>query len=189
VENSFESMLTFFKALSSEGRLRLVGVLAKRPSTVRELATALGLGEPTVCHHLRRLEQAGLVHLLDRHYVLKVESLRKLGESILGKNGVITSAVPDEVSWEQRVLQIYVAGEALTKIPASRRKRWAILRWLAEKFEEGPRYPEAEVNELIQRHHWDSATLRREMVGYKMLDRSNGQYWRRPREDWLPAAS
>ena len=189
MEDSFESMLTFFKALSSEGRLRLVGLLAKSPSTVRDLAIALSLGEPTVCHHLRRLEDAGLVSVVDRRYVLNSDSLRKLGETILGKNGSITSAVPNEASWEQRVLQIYVEGEVLTKIPASRRKRWAILRWLAEKFEEGPRYPESKINQVIQRHHWDSATLRREMVGYKMLDRSNGQYWRRPREDWLPAAS
>lgn len=34
-----------------------------------------------------------------------------------------------------------------------------ILRWLAEQFEHGVRYPEAQVNAILKRYHPDSATL------------------------------
>ena len=73
---------------------------------------------------------------------------------------------------------------SLTHMPAQRKKRGAVLRWLMRDFEEGRKYSEAEVNEAIQRHHWDSATLRREMVGHNMMARENRVYWRQPREMW-----
>ena len=58
-------------------------------------------------------------------------------------------------------------------------------RWLAEKFQPNKRYTEAAVNALIQKHHWDSATLRRELIGYRMLGRESGIYWRQPEAKWL----
>ena len=62
-----------------------------------------------------------------------------------------------------------------------------MLRWLAEKFKLGEDYSEASVNRIIQKHHWDSATLRRELIGYRMLKRQKGMYWRQPESAWLPA--
>jgi hypothetical protein len=52
-------------------------------------------------------------------------------------------------------------------------------------FEADRRYPEAEVNAIIQEKHWDSATLRREMIGHRMLARDNGVYWRLPEAGWI----
>jgi hypothetical protein len=34
------------------------------------------------------------------------------------------------------------------------------------------------VNEIIQRHHPDSATLRRELIGAGLMQREGGVYWR-----------
>ncbi len=72
-----------------------------------------------------------------------------------------------------------------TGVPASRRKRQVLLAWLARWFDEDRRYPEPEVNTIIQRHYWDSATLRREMIGYRMMARENNVYWRLPESDWV----
>ncbi|MEX2533057.1 MAG: metalloregulator ArsR/SmtB family transcription factor [Nitriliruptoraceae bacterium] len=52
------------KALADPVRLRLIGQLLSEPT--RELCTCalaplVGLGEPTVSHHLKRLAEAGLV--------------------------------------------------------------------------------------------------------------------------------
>ena len=58
----------------------------------------------------------------------------------------------------------------------------------AEVLTEGRRYPEAEVNAILQRRHWDSATMRREMVGWRMLAREAGVYWRLPMQQWEAAA-
>lgn len=59
-----------------------------------------------------------------------------------------------------------------------------ILKWLVQRFEPDVDYPERTVNELLQQSHWDSATLRREMIGYQMMQRQNGIYQRRPETDW-----
>ena len=55
------------------------------------------------------------------------------------------------------------------------------------QFDLGVTYAEANVNEIIKRHHPDCATLRRELIGYQMLQRENGLYWRKPEADWQSA--
>src|SRR5579859_4423817 len=91
-------------------------------------------------------------------------------------------------AWDRRVRDNFLLADGrLKEIPASRKKRWVILRFLVEQFEADRRYPEGELNEILKRHHWDSATLRREMIGYRMMARDHGVYWRLPEDAWLPA--
>ncbi len=63
-------------------------------------------------------------------------------------------------------------------IPAQRKKLEAVLRHVARAFEPGQRYPEKQVNELLSAFHEDTATLRRELVGYGLMKREHGEYWR-----------
>lgn len=76
------------------------------------------------------------------------------------------------------MLKAFVDGVRLIKIPGSRKKRDVILEWLIQDFQPGVRYPEKELNEIIQRHHPDTATLRREFIATKRMQRRNGVYWR-----------
>jgi DNA-binding transcriptional ArsR family regulator len=55
----------FFKALSDETRLKILGLLREREMCVCEIMVALDLTQPTASHHLRILEGAGLVQ--DEH--------------------------------------------------------------------------------------------------------------------------
>ncbi len=82
------------------------------------------------------------------------------------------------------MLRTFFEGDRLKEIPASRKKRWVILKWLVNRFEIGERYPKRSLNEIIKRSHPDTATLRREMVGYQMMQRENGVYWRVPESQW-----
>ena len=50
---------------------------------------------------------------------------------------------------EAKVLRTFLDGERLTKIPDSAKKRLVILHWLADQFEAGVEYPEAELNARI----------------------------------------
>jgi hypothetical protein len=184
------TLLAFFKAMANESRLRIVGLLAERERSVQELAELLGLKEPTVSHHLAALKALGLVTAraegVTRWHALKLETLTELNRGLLDpKGGVSLAGEPGAVSWDDKVLATFVdpAG-ALTAIPASRRKRWIVLRWLTEQFEEGRRYREPEVNAILQRRHWDCATLRRELIGYRLLAREGGVYWRCPEAEW-----
>lgn len=56
------------------------------------------------------------------------------------------------------------------------KKRNVILKWLVNQFDENVKYPEAEVNEFIQRYHPDFATIRREFIAEKLMARKNGIY-------------
>ncbi|MDM9383784.1 DUF2087 domain-containing protein [Chlorogloeopsis sp. ULAP01] len=87
-------------------------------------------------------------------------------------------------AWEEKVLKTYLDGVNLIKIPATRKKRLIILRWLVRKFEQEVTYTERQVNEIIARHHSDYATLRRELIGYQLMERENGFYWRLPASLW-----
>jgi ArsR family transcriptional regulator len=52
---------TFHKALADVNRLRIVRRLAHGEASVAELIAHVGLSQPLVSHHLKRLRVAGLV--------------------------------------------------------------------------------------------------------------------------------
>src|SRR5580658_8783417 len=198
-EADLETLVAFFKAMSNQSRLRIVGLLAAREHSVRELAKLLDLKEPTVCHHLAALKSLGLVVAradgVTRWHALRLERLTALNRSLLDQGEVRRLAdtpgprPPRRPETEEaRVLASFVdAGGRLATLPASQRKRAVVLKWLARQFEEGRRYPEREVNEVLKARHWDSATLRRELIAWRMLAREAGVYWRLPESDWRPA--
>lgn len=81
--------------------------------------------------------------------------------------------------YDARVRETFLeAGQRLVSIPAQHKKRLVILRWLAEDFQPGRRYAEADINRIISRHHPDFATLRRYLVDEELMQRSRGIYWR-----------
>ncbi len=59
-ENS-EVRAKFFKALADPTRLRILGFLMEREMCVCEVMVGLDLTQPTASHHLRILENVGLV--------------------------------------------------------------------------------------------------------------------------------
>ncbi len=188
-EADVETLLAFFKAMANESRLRIVGLLAERERSVQELAELLELKEPTVSHHLGVLKGIGLVTAraegVTHWHTLKPEGLADLSRGLFLDKAVAALAGP-KPSWEDKVLATFMKPDGtFTGVPASRRKRQVLLAWLARWFDEDRRYPEPEVNTIIQRHYWDSATLRREMIGYRMMARENNVYWRLPESDWV----
>jgi len=162
-----------------------------RRRSVQELAALIGLKEPTICHHLAVLNKVGLLEMNAEGnihwYRLRADQILALGRSVFGQERINIDPGTDEKRWDKRILENFIEDGALKQIPASRKKRWVVLRWLAEKFRMGEHYSEASVNKILQKHHWDSATLRRELIGYRMLKRQKGMYWRLPEGDWLQA--
>jgi len=184
-----ETLLEFFKAMADESRLRIIGLLASGERSVQGLANALDLKEPTVSHHLAILKRQGLVTAraegTTRWHALDRAALERLAQRVLQPATLAEPLVQAADDWDARVLAGYVAKDGTLKsIPASRKKRGAVLRWLMLDFESGRRYSEAEINDAIQTHHWDSATLRRELIGHRMLAREKQIYWRLPDAEW-----
>ena len=176
-------VIEYLKAVGHEARLRLLGLLATGERSVGELAEILGLREPTISHHLGKLAAVGLVRMRAEgtvhHYRLDTDGLQALSRDLFTPERLAEFApAAGAEAWEEKVLRTFVVDGRLTKIPAARKKRDVVLRWLVERFEPGRRYPEREVNDLIARHHPDFATLRRELVDGRWMTREEGVYWR-----------
>lgn len=184
-KEEFQTLLCFFKVLANESRLKILGILANRECSVEELAALLKLKEPTVSHHLGKLKELNLVNMRpegNTHlYQLDSEALQGISKEIFTPENMasLVNDVEGE-AWESKVLKNFFEGDRLKEIPASRKKRLVILKWLASQFESGVNYPEIQVNEIIKRYHPDCATLRRELIGYQLMQRENGVYWRLP---------
>ena len=182
-QEEFNFLLRFFKALGNESRLKILGYLSNQERSVEELAILLELKEPTVSHHLSRLKELGLVRMRadgnTHFYRLDGGALRSMNREVFTPEKM--ASLVDDVgaaNWEERVLGNFVEGRHLKQIPASRKKRGVILKWLADKFEEGVAYPEREVNERLKQYHPDCATLRREFIAEGLMDREKGVYRR-----------
>jgi len=187
-DRDITALLSYFKALGNESRLKLVGLVADRERNVQELAALLVLKEPTVSHHLAILKDAGLLAMRvdgNTHwYRLDFDALRRINQSVFSANLVRVPYEADGELWEREILRNFIEDDRLTKIPDARKKRWVVLKWLARRFALDSRYSEAEVSAVLKRHHPDVATLRRELVGYLMLERNKGIYRRTPESDW-----
>lgn len=180
--DDLDKFLKFFKALGDKTRLQIIATLADGDCTVRELAELLHKKEPTISEHLALLKEVGLVTMRAegnfRIYSFNQQALNDINRELFSREqlaALVENTKPDE---DQKVLQNYLDGERLTTIPSVRKKLLVVLHWLVDKFERGRTYTEKEVNEIIKRHHDDYATLRREMIGYHLMQREKGMYWR-----------
>lgn len=181
-----DELLDFFKALADPSRLRIVGLLARAPQTVEQLAAALGLSTGTTSHHLRRLAGAGLVEAQAegyyRTYSLRDEALREKAARLLGDQALPRLAEDADLqAWERKVLQTFCDADGrITAFPAQQKKQLVLLRHVLAAFEPGVRYGERELNEILRRFNDDTARLRRALVDHGLMAREGGggAYWR-----------
>jgi hypothetical protein len=178
--------LPFFKALSDESRLRIIGLLAAHPHTVEQLAEALRLRPSTVSHHLTRLAAVGLVSARAESYYNIYRLENKALATMVGiiRTTVRQAPAPTEFEgpvFDRRVLRTYLDEEGRLKaLPSQAKKRLAILRHMAALFEHGQRYSEKQVNAILKGiSHEHYVTLRRYLVDYGFMGREGGggEYW------------
>jgi DNA-binding HxlR family transcriptional regulator len=179
-----EQLLTFFKAMADANRLKIVGLLSQHPYSVEQLAALLDLRPPTISHHLKLLSEAGLVSARAESYynLYQLESgvLEHIARHLATRDKLPSMAAEvDLEAYDRKVLRdILLPDGKLKIIPAQRKKREVALRHILEAFQPKVRYTEKQVNEILVRFHDDTATLRREMIAYKMMGRAEGEYWR-----------
>jgi len=181
-----EELVTFFKALADPTRLKIVGLLAQQPYSVEELAALVGLKPSTVSHHLAKLSKVGLVHARTESYYnvyqLNKDALDEKARSLFTDDDLNASIADVNLSaYDQKVVADYTRKDgSLKTIPAQKKKLEAVLRYVVEGFEKGKRCSEKRVNEILKGYHEDTATLRRELVGFGLMQREGGgeEYWR-----------
>ena len=180
-----EELVSFFKALADANRLKIVGLLAQQPYSVEQLAAILDLRPSTVSHHLSKLADVGLVSAKAESYynVYQLEEEKLQQTRLMFSQQDLASVVEDVDldAYDRKVVEDYSLPDGCLKIiPSQRKKLEAVLRYVVKTFETDVRYSEEQVDELLSRFHEDTATLRRELVGYGLMDREDdgGAYWR-----------
>jgi biotin operon repressor len=191
MEETFDELLAFFKALSDATRLRLVGLLAQKESSVEELAAMLDVSPSTVSHHLSKLSEIGLVSARAEGYYniysLNTGVLQDMSQRMLSKDTLPDVARDlDREAYDRKVLKDYLAEDgSIAQLPTNRRKLDVILRYLVEQFDFDRQYTEKEVNEIIGALNEDISGLRRDLISVGFLDRERdgSAYWRVRQED------
>jgi hypothetical protein len=88
-------------------------------------------------------------------------------------------------AFEAKVLRACVVDGRVTQIPADEKKRLLLLRYLAESlFAPGERYPKRKVNARLATMHEDVGSLRRYLVGARIMEHRGGSYRLTARETW-----
>ena len=181
-----EELVAFFKVLSDANRLKIIGLLAHQPYSVEELAALLGLKPSTVSHHLSKLSKVGLVSAKTESYYnvyqLDQKALEEKSRSLFSQDKMTASVADVDVdAYDRKVINDYTRKDgSLKTIPAQRKKLDAVLRHIVKAFKVGKRYSEKQVNEILSTYYDDTASLRRELVGAKLMQREGGggEYWR-----------
>ncbi|MGH3170544.1 MAG: DUF2087 domain-containing protein [Trebonia sp.] len=86
--------------------------------------------------------------------------------------GTVLSSPPDQ-------LKPFIREGRISVMPAKRTTRLILLNEVAQAFEPGRHYSEAEINEVLKALIADHAALRRHLVDEGLMDRTgDGTYWR-----------
>ncbi len=167
-------------------KVKLLGQLCDESLPLHMLARAAGLSEAETMGLVRSLKEAGLLEETFGDDGFRWRYRPQAIFDILRASRAEAAGVgdlPDDVdAFDAKVLGDFLVGGRLKQIPVQRKKKDAVLRHLARRFDPGRAYAEQEVNFLLLEYHKDYATLRREMVDGRLMERENGIY-RRIRSD------
>ncbi len=180
-----QEMLVFFKAMADANRLKILGLLAQEDLTVEQLSEMLNLRASTVSHHLSKLSEVGLVSAKASSYYniyhLENAVLETKAKQLLSEETLPSMASDVNMNaFDQKVIADYSLPDGKLKtIPSQRKKLEVLLRYISSSFQMGITYSEDEVNQVLKKFHSDTASLRRELIGMKLLGRSpdGSEYW------------
>ena len=174
--------IKLFKCLADKSRLQILKSLAIEDMYVERLAERLGITPSTVSFHLKKLTEAGAVASHKSQYYMMYSLRRDIFDTSILKIIQEESDEADlqarrDAEYRQRVIDAFFEYGKLKSIPTQRKKERIILEEIAKSFEHGKTYTEPEVNEIIEQFHDDFCTIRRDMIGEKIMARDNGNYW------------
>jgi hypothetical protein len=144
-----------------------------------DLPAASGLGPEQAARALARLSALGLALPGAAGYAASPAVLR---ESLGAQAKRLEEQAAKEFATDDparlSVLLNSFSDGRLTHLPEKFEKRRIVLEEIAQRFEPGTRYAEAEVNLILNALHPDFAALRRYLVDAVLLSREEGYYWR-----------
>jgi hypothetical protein len=193
-DESNVDLLRFFKALADETRLKMAALLASKAHSGEQLAELLSIRPATVSHHLSKLADAELVTSTSeghkKLYRLDLDAVRATARQLQAKDpGLRVPEDPDTSrfypnrvlydEYDRKVLKdFFLSDGSLRQLPMQRKKLLAVLKHIVKEIEPGREYTEKQINTLLKRRHPDTASLRRGMIEFRLMERKSGVYWR-----------
>ena len=174
--------IQLFKCLADKSRLQILKSLAIEDMYVERLAQRLDLTPATISFHLKKLADAGAVRSYRNQYytmyaLCRDVFLSRILDIICTESDEASLQTQREAEYRQRVIDTFFEYGKLKSIPAQRKKERIILEEIAKAFEPDRIYTDREVNIIIADFHDDFCTIRRDMIGEKLMARENGKYW------------
>ena len=175
--------LALFKCLADRSRLQILKSLSMEDMYVERLAERLGLTPPTISFHLKKLSDAGAVHSYKTQYYTmyaleKSIFMTSILDLIQEKSDEADLQRQRDEAYRKKVIDAFFEYGKLKAIPTQKKKERIVLEEMVKTFEHGRLYSEREINIILADFYDDFCTLRRDMIGEKLLARDHQTYWR-----------
>lgn len=168
--------------LADTAKLRVFAALVLAPEAgvaASEVAETAALGAAETERALANLTAVGLARRTPAGYAAHPAILRtSLSELAKRREEEAAKQFATEDPAKLSVLLHFFRDGRLVQMPEKYEKQRIVLEEIAQHFEPGTRYAEAEVNMMLQAVYTDYAALRRYLVDSALLSRGEGYYWR-----------
>ena len=193
--------------IGNSDRLNILLALLREPMTVATLVEKHGYKSTgQVYHHLKPLLTADIItedknaakgtYFVQPHRVQGIIMLLagihdmidnqftkgEWGSEIHAGATMVDERYMTTAEEKQKIIETYfisLAPLVLKEFPPKEKKKLVILRVISEQFEAGKRYSEKEVNQVLKPIYDDHATIRRYLIEYGFMERTQNceEYW------------
>lgn len=194
IEATHDSMLGYLLRMNSaftglSDIQREVLTLISQGLSDKEVAAKLGVAQSTIRNHRYKLREKekqaklflALMNLLSENTNKKIN---KLDKEIICDAHKTATTLDDRYNITDKekedILKTYIDETgALKSYPAKEKKKIVVLKEIVKNFSKGKTYSEKEVNRLLKRIYEDYTTIRRALIEYGFIERTNdcSSYW------------
>ncbi len=164
-------------------------VLIASGLTDKEIAIKLGVAQSTIRNHRYKLREKEKQARLFLSVMELISSNTKKKVNILDKD-ILCDAHKTATTIDDRynitdkeresTIENYIDENGAVKtFPAKEKKKIIVLSEIVKNFSEGKKYSEKEINRILERINEDYATIKRALIEYGFMERSNdcSSYW------------
>lgn len=194
LEEKHESMLKYLINMNSkftgisEVQKEIITFMAEGISD-KEMAKSLGVAPSTIRNHRYKLrekeKQARLfLTMMDLLSNNTKQKITKLEDTEICDAHKTAAQIDDRFNITEKEIEAvrkayFTESGAIKNFPSKEKKKIIVLRLIVTNFKVGIMYSEPEINKVLKRIYEDYVTIRRAMIEYGFLERSNDckKYW------------
>jgi Trp operon repressor len=194
IKEKHESMLSYILNMSygntgiTQAQQKVLQLIAQGKSD-KEVASALGVADSTIRNHkykLREKEKQAKVFLAMMELLSEqtLKEIKRFEGSVLQDPHNSATMLDDRYNITDKevesIRKTYFDDKGgLKSFPAREKKKLAVLSEIVKNFVPGKQYEEKELNRILKRIYDDNAAIRRALIEYGFMDRTNDGtfYW------------